>query len=61
MSKHYSLSFKLNAVDMVLNHGFGVRETAQLCGMPCHPPLVQWLKRFAKQGIEIVIFIIIIY
>lgn len=52
MGKHYSIEFKLQVIQQVLNYQMGVREATHYFSIPNHSSVVIWLQRFEKCGIN---------
>ena len=52
MGKHYTIEFKLQALQLILNGKMSIRETARFYNIPSNALVGTWLKRFEKSGIK---------
>ena len=52
MGKHYTIEFKLQVLQPILNGKISIRETARFYNIPSHALVGTWLKRFEKNGIK---------
>lgn len=52
MSKHYTIEFKLQVLQSILNRKMSIRETARFYNIPSNTLVGTWLKRFEKSGIK---------
>ena len=51
MGKHYTIEFKLQVLQPILNKKMSIRETARFYNIPSNALVGTWLKRFEKNGI----------
>ena len=51
MGKHYTIEFKLQALQPILNEKMNIREAARY-NIPSNALVRTWLKRFEKSGIK---------
>ena len=52
MGKHYTIEFKLQALQPILNEKMSIREAARFYNIPSNTLVGTWLKRFEKSGIK---------
>ena len=52
MGKHYTIEFKLQALQPILNGKMSIREAACFYNIPSNALVGTWLKRFEKSGIK---------
>ena len=52
MGKHYTIEFKLQALQPILNGKMSIRETARFYNIPSNALVWTWLKQFEKSGIN---------
>ena len=52
MGKHYTIEFKLQVLQPILNEKMSIRETACFYNIPSNALIGTWLKRFEKNGIK---------
>ena len=52
MGKHYTIEFKLQALQPILNGKMSIREAARFYNIPSNALVWTWLKRFEKSGIN---------
>ena len=52
MGKHYTIEFKLQALQPILNGKMSIREAARFYNIPSNALVGTWLKRFEKSGIK---------
>ena len=52
MGKYYSIEFKLQVIQRVLNYQMRVPKAAQYFSIPNHASVVMWLQRVEKCGIN---------
>ena len=52
MGKHYTIEFKLQVLQPILNRKMSIREAARLYNIPSNVLVGTWLKRFEKSGIK---------
>ena len=52
MGKHYTIEFKLQALQPILNEKMSIREAARFYNIPSNALVGTWLKRFEKSGIK---------
>ena len=52
MGKHYTIAFKLQALQPILNEKMSIREAARFYNIPSDTLVGTWLKRFEKSGIK---------
>ena len=52
MGKHYTIEFKLQALQPILNGKMSIREAACFYNIPSNSLVCTWLKRFEKSGIK---------
>ena len=52
MGKHYTIKFKLQALQPILNGKMSIREAAHFYNIPSNALVGTWLKRFEKNGIN---------
>ena len=52
MGKHYTIEFKLQALQPILNGKMSIREAACFYNIPSSSLVCTWLKRFEKSGIK---------
>ena len=52
MGKHYTIEFKLQVLQPILNGKMSIRETARFYNIPSNSLVGTWLKRFEKSGIK---------
>ena len=50
MGKHYTIEFKLQVLQPILNGKMSIRETARFYNIPSNALVGTWLKRFEKSG-----------
>ena len=50
MGKHYSIEFKLQVLQPILNGKMSIREVARFYNIPSNALVGTWLKRFEKSG-----------
>ena len=55
MGKHYTIEFKLQVLQPILNRKMSIREAARFYNIPSNALVGTWLKRFEKSGIKGVI------
>ena len=48
MGKHYTIEFKLQFLQPILNKKMSIRETARFYNIPSNALVGTWLKRFEK-------------
>ena len=52
MGKHYTIEFKLQVLQPILNGKMSIREAARFYNIPSNTLVRTWLKRFEKSGIK---------
>ena len=52
MGKHYTIEFKLQVIQPILNRKMSIREIARFYNIPSNALVWTWLKRFEKSGIK---------
>ena len=52
MGKHYTIEFKLQVLQPILNEKMSIREAARFYNIPSNALVGTWLKRFEKNGIK---------
>jgi len=52
MGKHYTIEFKLQVLQPILNEKMSIREAARFYNIPSNALVGTWLKRFEKSGIK---------
>ena len=52
MGKRYTIEFKLQALQPILNRKMSIREAARFYNIPSNALVGTWLKRFEKNGIK---------
>ncbi len=52
MGKHYTIEFKLQVLQPILNRKMSIREVAHFYNIPSNVLVGTWLKRFEKSGIN---------
>ena len=52
MGKHYTIEFKLQVLQPILNGKMSIRETARFYNIPSNSLVGTWLKRFEKSDIN---------
>ena len=52
MGKHYTIEFKLQILQPILNGKMSIREAASFYNIPSNALVGTWLKRFEKNGIK---------
>ena len=52
MGKRYTIAFKLQALQPILNEKMSIREAARFYNIPSDTLVGTWLKRFEKSGIK---------
>ncbi|EGT74399.1 helix-turn-helix domain-containing protein [Haemophilus haemolyticus] len=52
MGKHYTIEFKLQTLQPILNGKMSIREAARFYNIPSNALVGTWLKRFEKSGIN---------
>ena len=52
MGKHYTIEFKLQVLQPILNRKMSIREAARFYNIPSNALVGTWLKRFEKSGIK---------
>ena len=52
MGKHYTIEFKLQVLQPILNRKMSIREVARFYNIPSNALVGIWLKRFEKSGIK---------
>ena len=52
MGKHYTIEFKLQVLQPILNRKMSIREAARFYNIPSNALVGTWLKRFEKNGIK---------
>ena len=52
MGKHYTIEFKLQALQPILNRKMSIREAARFYNIPSNALVGTWLKRFEKSSIK---------
>ena len=52
MGKHYTIEFKLQVIQPILNGKMSIREAASFYNIPSNALVGTWLKRFEKSGIK---------
>ena len=52
MGKHYTIEFKLQVIQPILNEKMSIREAARFYNIPSNTLVGTWLKRFEKSGIK---------
>ena len=52
MGKHYTIEFKLQVLQPILNLKMSIREAARFYNIPSNALVGTWLKRFEKNGIK---------
>ena len=52
MGKHYTIEFKLQILQPILNGKMSIREAARFYNIPSNTLVGTWLKRFEKSGIK---------
>ena len=52
MGKHYTIEFKLQALQPILNRKMSIRKVARFYNIPSNALVGTWLKRFEKSGIK---------
>ena len=52
MGKHYTIEFKLQVLQPILNGKMSIREAAHFYNIPSNALVGTWLKRFEKNGIK---------
>ena len=52
MGKHYTIEFKLQVLQPILNRKMSIREAARFYNIPSNSLVWTWLKRFEKNGIK---------
>ena len=52
MGKHYTIEFKLQILQPILNGKMSIREAARFYNIPSNSLVWTWLKRFEKNGIK---------
>ena len=52
MGKHYTIEFKLQVLQPILNGKMSIREAARFYNIPSNALVGTWLKRFEKSGIK---------
>ena len=55
MGKHYTIEFKLQVLQPILNEKMSIREATSFYNIPSNALVGTWLKRFEKSGIKGVI------
>lgn len=51
-NKHYSVQFKLNAIELYLTSKKSYQETASTLGMNNYSLIANWLRQFKEEGID---------
>ena len=52
MGKHYTIEFKLQVLQPILNGKMSIREAARFYNIPSNALVETWLKWFEKSGIK---------
>ena len=52
MGKHYTIEFKLQVLQPILNRKMSIREATSFYNIPSNSLVWTWLKRFEKNGIK---------
>ena len=52
MGKHYTIEFKLQILQPILNGKMSIREAARFYNIPSNTLVGTWLKQFEKNGIK---------
>ena len=52
MGKHYTIEFKLQVLQPILNGKMSIREAVRFYNIPSNALVGTWLKRFEKSGIK---------
>ena len=52
MAKHYTIEFKLQVLQPILNRKMSIREAARFYNIPSNALVGTWLKRFEKSSIK---------
>ena len=52
MGKHYTIEFKLQVLQPILNRKMSIREVARFYNIPSNALVGIWLKRLEKSGIK---------
>ena len=52
MGKHYTIEFKLQVLQPILNRKMSIREAARFYNISSNTLVGTWLKRFEKSGIK---------
>ena len=52
MGKHYTIEFKLQVLQPILNRKMSIREAARFYNIPSNTLVGTWLKRFEKSSIK---------
>ena len=52
MGKHYTIEFKLQVLQPILNRKKRIREASRFYNIPSNALVGTWLKRFEKSGIK---------
>ena len=52
MGKHYTIEFKLQILQPILNGKMSIREAARFYNIPSNALVGTWLKQFEKNGIK---------
>ena len=52
MGKHYTIEFKLQVLQPILNGKMSIREAARFYNIPSNAFVGTWLKQFEKSGIK---------
>lgn len=52
MGKHYTIEFKLQVIQPILNRKMSIRKAARFYNIPSNALVGTWLKRFEKSSIR---------